>query len=211
MICVSLNEKTVNSTIKLLKKDLFFEVRLDLIENLDMKGLNKILNINKKIIVAFRPGKGEENPRIKYLLTAMDMHVKFVDIEFESDRNTIKEIVNKGKTTETNIIISYHNFKETPAYEDLVFIVNECRELGADIIKIATFIKEKQDNIKLLKLLEKGGNIVIAGMGEKGKVSRVMSVLLGSPFTYASVAKGKETAKGQIDFDKMEELLKELS
>jgi len=207
MICVSLNERSVESTIESLKKEYFFEVRLDLIEDLTIGGLKEILSVNKKIIVAFRPGKVEERLRIEYLLTAMDMSVEFIDIELESDPKIIKEIVDKR--VKTKVIISHHDFKKTPSYEDILLIVGKCEELGADLIKIATYIKKKDDNITLLKLLEDRNNVIVSGMGELGKISRVLSVPLGSPFTYVSVSKEKETANGQIEHIRMEKLLKE--
>ena len=41
-------------------------------------------------------------------------------------------------------------------------------------------------------------SIVSFAMGAAGQVSRVLCPLVGGYFTYASVKKGKESAKGQI-------------
>ena len=37
------------------------------------------------------------------------------------------------------------------------------------------------------------------GMGKKGRITRVVAPLVGSPFTFASLIEGRETAEGQID------------
>jgi 3-dehydroquinate dehydratase len=44
-------------------------------------------------------------------------------------------------------------------------------------------------------------------MGEKGKLSRVTALLLGSPLTYASLKEGRETAEGQIDYKSLKKIL----
>ncbi|HMK65556.1 MAG TPA: type I 3-dehydroquinate dehydratase, partial [Thermodesulfobacteriota bacterium] len=43
-------------------------------------------------------------------------------------------------------------------------------------------------------------------MGEKGKVSRLMAPLLGSPWTYASPAADQATAPGQMTIREMKKL-----
>jgi 3-dehydroquinate dehydratase-1 len=48
-------------------------------------------------------------------------------------------------------------------------------------------------------------------MGEKGRVTRILAPLLGSPFTYASYEAGKETAPGQIEDKRLEEMIRLLS
>jgi 3-dehydroquinate dehydratase len=50
---------------------------------------------------------------------------------------------------------------------------------------------------------------VAFAMGEIGKSTRIQSVKLGAPFTYASI-NGKETAPGQISYADMEMLLLKL-
>lgn len=47
-------------------------------------------------------------------------------------------------------------------------------------------------------------------MGAKGRVTRVAAPLLGSPFTFASLSDEKKTAEGQIEKDKLEQILKVL-
>jgi 3-dehydroquinate dehydratase-1 len=36
-------------------------------------------------------------------------------------------------------------------------------------------------------------------MGVKGRILRVVAPLLGSPFTFASLSEGRQTAEGQMD------------
>ena len=48
-------------------------------------------------------------------------------------------------------------------------------------------------------------------MGNKGRITRVAAPLLGSPFTFASLSKGKETAEGQIEKDTLEQMMRLLT
>ena len=45
-------------------------------------------------------------------------------------------------------------------------------------------------------------------MGSKGRITRIAAPLLGSPFTFASISKGKETAEGQIEKDTLERIVR---
>jgi 3-dehydroquinate dehydratase-1 len=56
------------------------------------------------------------------------------------------------------------------------------------------------DNIAVLHLIKEfpGEKVVAFAMGVVGQISRVLCPLIGSYFTYASIAEGKESAAGQI-------------
>jgi 3-dehydroquinate dehydratase type I len=67
-----------------------------------------------------------------------------------------------------------------------------------------------KDNARLLGLLNDTRPVVVVGMGHKGRITRIAALLLGSPFTYASLAAGKETAEGQIDWKSLKEIYKRI-
>ncbi len=90
-------------------------------------------------------------------------------------------------------------------------IVALCFESGGDIAKIACKVNSERDNARLLGLLDSGRDVIVIGMGEKGRITRIVAPLLGSPFTYAAPARGRETADGQPDRETMERYLRMLS
>jgi 3-dehydroquinate dehydratase len=49
---------------------------------------------------------------------------------------------------------------------------------------------------------------VIIGMGEQGRILRIVSPYLGASFTYASLEEGKETAPGQLSMKQMNDIYK---
>ena len=104
------------------------------------------------------------------------------------------------KNKKTKLIISYHNYKKTPSETDLKNILRKMLDRGADIPKIATQIKTENDNIRLLNLLAKEmkkTKLIVHGMGEKGKTSRILAALLGSEISYLAISQKNKTAKGQ--------------
>src|SRR5215510_7425225 len=87
--------------------------------------------------------KHSETDRITLIRTAIAEGVEYIDLEMDIAGN----IPRFGKTKR---IVSYHNFKETPA--DIRDIHAQCAALNADIIKIATMANDPKDNLRVLSL-----------------------------------------------------------
>ena len=101
--------------------------------------------------------------------------------------------------------ISYHNFKKTPSKEELSSIVEKSLSIG-DIAKFATMINSKSDILNVLSTINKySGKVIGIGMGEKGKITRILGPYFGSILTFASY-KGKSSAPGQIDINTLKEI-----
>ncbi|MEE9200585.1 MAG: shikimate dehydrogenase [Candidatus Brocadiales bacterium] len=173
------------------------ELRLDYIEGLkkaDIEALIKEKTI--PLIATCRPkregGKfaGSEEERLSLLEHAAALGADYVDIEHD--------VVNKfTKKSGTKLIVSYHNFSETPDYDKLREIYNGLA--GADVVKIVTFAQEITDNLRIFKLLEEARTPTIAlCMGEPGQISRILAPKFGSFLTFASLGSGKESAPGQL-------------
>lgn len=211
MICVSVAESTVERCLKTLKNIEFAEIRLDKMK-IDKEGVKKIFSKKKRLIATCRPGGKNEKERKELLLSAINAGARYVDIEVDACDDYKKKIAAAAKAKRCAVIISYHNYKKTPLRAELEQIVNWCFESGADIAKIACTVNSNADNARLLGLLDcdktRYKKIIVIGMGELGKITRIVAPLLGARFTLASVCKGKETAKGQISKDKLEKIIK---
>ncbi|HRR42321.1 MAG TPA: type I 3-dehydroquinate dehydratase, partial [Syntrophales bacterium] len=85
--------------------------------------------------------------------------------------------------------------------------IGVCRSLGADIVKVVTTARTPEDNLKVLRLIpyarRKGLEIIAFCMGDKGRISRVASPILGSFLSFASLERGEESAPGQMTVDEM--------
>lgn len=140
----------------------------------------------------------DEETRIMALRTAIVEGADYVDLE--------EDIADKvPRYGDTKRIISYHNFRETPA--DLDELHYRMSKLDPDIIKIATMANTPMDNVRILNMV-KESKIPTIGlcMGEMGTPSRVLGAKYGVPFTYASFSNERTLAPGQIGYRQMQEI-----
>jgi len=209
MICTSIAEPTIEKCLEALKGLNFAEIRLDkmLIET---KEVERIFSLPKKLIATCRPNAKADSEQKSLLIAAIEAGASFVDIEIDADDKYRAEIVQKAHASGCQVIISYHNYEKTPDRAELMHSVKSCFDSGADIAKIACQVHSQKDNSRLLGLLEYERRLIVTGMGNKGKICRIIAPLLGSPFTYASQETGKETAPGQLDTRTLEDLLQRI-
>ncbi len=152
--------------------------------------------------------KGEEQ-RVERLKEFIRAGVDFVDVDQRTNPNLIKGLLKAKKVSKskTSIVISFHNFKNTPSEIVLMQKYKKAVSLGADIVKIATFARQKEDNITLFELnkkiqkLKKRKPLAFMAMGQKGILSRMAAPLLGSYFCFAALNKNLRSAPGQLTID----------
>jgi 3-dehydroquinate dehydratase-1 len=124
------------------------------------------------------------------------------DVEMCNETAFIEAIKETAGRYGTRLILSYHNFDQTP---DEAFIFDklvQAREMGADIAKVAVMPKNYKDVLILLNATLKARTehleipIITMSMGPEGGVTRLAGGLFGSDLTFAI---GKEaSAPGQI-------------
>lgn len=207
MICVSLAEPSVAACLAALKGLDFAEIRMDMMK-LMLEEIPRLFSGNRVLIATCRPGGRSDEERKRLLMRAIASRATFVDVEIESETAYREEIVAKARSCGCRVIVSHHDYERTPERPVLEACVSACFEAGADIAKIACMVRSDRENARLLALLDTDREIVVVGMGKRGRVTRILAPLLGSPFTYASLSQGKETADGQIDRETLQELLR---
>ena len=209
MICVSLKEKDPETCIRLIRKFDFAEIRLDKMD-VELADVQDIFSSHPNLIATFRPTLRGEKDRESLLLEAIEAGAAFVDIEIESKETFKNALIKKALECGCKVIVSYHNFKMTPVREELEHLVDWCFDSGADLAKLACMVQSNTDNVRLLGLLSDTKPKVVIGMGQLGKITRIVGPLLGSQFTYASFDEKKETAEGQINHILLRKILKSL-
>jgi len=209
MICVSLAEKDPKVCLEILEKVEMAEIRIDLTESSD-EDIRKIFSSRNKLIATCRPGKYSQPERIHKLKLAIESGATFVDIEYEADDDFRNALIEFAHLRQCDVIISYHNYEKTPELDELEKIMHNCFEQGADMAKIATMIKVNRDNSKILSLYKAPGRLVAIGMGELGKISRIVAPFLGAEFTYASLTDDNTTAPGQISYTRLNKYILEI-
>jgi|WetSurSiteA1Bulk_404760.scaffolds.fasta_scaffold01724_5 3-dehydroquinate dehydratase-1 len=210
MLCVSICEPSVKKILSLIRKSEIAEVRLDLMDLSD-QDIEKVFSGEGRIIATCCAGKFSDGQRKNKLKKAIESGASYVDIEIDAPDAFKKELISSAHKHNCKVILSYHNFNQTPPTDALDKMVDACFAQGADIAKVACLANSESDAARILSLYAKHKNLVALGMGEKGKITRVASLLLGAPFSYVATGTAKETAPGQITKKQMEKVLEGLA
>ena len=194
------------------------ELRLDLIADLDLAALLRAKT--RPVIVTNRRREeggrfaGTEEQRLDLLCRAAVNGADYLDLE-AADRlaeRLFTAVSAAGKSgPRPRIIVSCHDWRGTPGVGSLRRCWRTCREKGGDIVKVVTLARRPEDNLRILSLIpysrQRGQEIIAFAMGEQGKSSRIMSLVLGAHLTYATAARGRETAPGQFTCKEMQKAL----
>ena len=134
-------------------------------------------------------------------------NVDIIDIELCNDQEFIDTVKGLAQKNDVKLILSYHNFEQTPS-EDLIYAkLLEAQTAGADISKFAAMPHSYGDVLTLLNATHKARNgavqvpIVAMSMGPEGAVTRVAGGLFGSDITFAIGMQA--SAPGQIPIAKL--------
>ncbi|MDH0054100.1 3-dehydroquinate dehydratase-1 [Pantoea sp. PA1] len=138
-----------------------------------------------------------------------------IDIELFNDESRIRSLVSEAHNAGVKVIMSNHDFHQTPAKEEIIYRLRRMQDLGADLPKIAVMPQTPQDVLTLLSatLLMKEHYakrpLITMSMGKMGGVSRVTGRLFGSAMTFGTL--GQSSAPGQIAVTQLREMMETLS
>lgn len=200
-ICAAIVENNFELVSEVDKFVDLFELRIDLVGDGWQEWVGRL---RRPWIACNRLGEeggkweGDEAGRIDKLFEAVKLGARIVDLELQTP--DLSQIVSEIKKRQTLCLLSVHNLRETPEPEDLKNIIRQELAAGADICKLVTTARRFEDNLTLMKIFNefKDVRLVAFAMGPLGLASRVLSPMIGGYFTYASIAKGKESASGQL-------------
>lgn len=206
-ICVSIANKTFAECIEIAKNAKFVELRLDLL-NLNLDELKQLFSLDTKYVITNRLGDYINEQASAFLMNIIDLGVDFIDIEIEEDNEYVSDLIKYSKNTNCKVILSYHNFERTPSKEEMQNIIDSAKEQNSDYVKIAVQATTKTDVARILSLYENNDKLIAFGMGEIGRISRVVSLYLGAEFTYVATDKESTTALGQLTSKEMNDIFK---
>ena len=128
-----------------------------------------------------------------------------MDIEIESVDQIEKAALQTFRPAK--LIVSYHNYRKTPPFGRMY---RRLARLPLTAIKIATQVRQLQDNLRVLEFLKshrnRGPKVIGIGMGPSGLPSRLLALRWGSLFTYASSGNHQGVASGQLPWEVMRSL-----
>ncbi|WP_412519667.1 type I 3-dehydroquinate dehydratase [Staphylococcus simulans] len=171
-----------------------------------------------KLLITYRTasqgGKGEKAQEAYYALLQALMQVKgcdMIDIEWEeAHKEKIAELVAEAQAAGLEVVLSQHDFEETPALENLKFTYFKMSKTHADYLKLAVMPKDPEDVTNLLDALYISSQsvkmkVVGISMSHLGLVSRTAQGVFGGSISYGCL--GAPQAPGQIHVNKLKELL----
>ena len=137
--------------------------------------------------------------------------IDLVDVELFMGDMVCRVLVEYAHAHHVAVVISNHEFEQTPDVDVMVRRLQSMRYLGADVPKIAVMPKNNRDVLKLLQATDTFNQwfgdcpIITMSMGKMGVISRLCGETFGSALTFATV--GKASAPGQISVDEVETIL----
>jgi 3-dehydroquinate dehydratase / shikimate dehydrogenase len=186
------------------------EIRLDAFETIPTIDFLAELRPASTLILTFRPREQgglrdlsvEERlgfwNQISDNISRLDEKI-FFDIELD--------ILSKIRIKKDRVIGSLHDFNgDIPSKSEVIEEISR----HAGTAKLAWTAESAEDALEVFKLLEHAGktgvDLIPIAMGEPGKLSRILSVSKGAPFSYGSQSTLRSTAPGQIPANELREL-----
>ncbi|MHB8282024.1 MAG: type I 3-dehydroquinate dehydratase [bacterium] len=154
--------------------------------------------------------------KLSFLKKLIDNGIKTVDIEQDTtDKYLIADFIEFAHSKNSEVILSVHDFNSFIDLEKAMQFYIEASYLKADFFKMAAMIASKQEALDILSICDKINEIrnsdiknypefIIFGMGDKGKLTRILSLNYGSFLAYCSIDNGDNgslTAPGQLNID----------
>lgn len=181
-----------------------------------LKALSEIVGEIPIIFTCRNKGEGgqadlTQNQRIEIIeISAKTGCIDILDTEMFNEEEFLEKIRNIVKENGIKLILSHHNFTETPDEDFIYNKLIEGEKLGADISKLAVMPQNYGDVLTLLNATYRARQVVkiplvTMSMGEAGSITRIAGGLFGSDMSFAV---GKESsAPGQVPINNLKTIL----
>jgi 3-dehydroquinate dehydratase-1 len=198
----------------------YVEIRFDYVKLVDIdKAIEVAKKVKKKAVFTLRSPseegrfEGDLSERLNSLKKMAAVNPMLLDVELDTikscNNNEKINLMDYFKKQQVRILVSWHNFKNTPSNKKLRSVLDEMRTYS-NYIKMVTTANDIEDSIRILDLYKNAPGLVLIAfaMGESGILSRIFSTLLKrtatAPFTYAALE--KPIAPGQMTLEQMKRL-----
>lgn len=157
----------------------------------------------------------DSDRRIEDLRVATEhSSVEAVDIELDAVAGGDGlAVVEHAREHDAVVIVSSHDFSETPPRQELRRLLQRSAEVG-DVAKLAVTAEDIDDALALLAVtcaLDRDGTTVATvAMGRAGRHTRAVAPVYGSRLGYAPLSDAGATAPGQYDLATLRRLVDQL-
>ncbi|MBI2085743.1 type I 3-dehydroquinate dehydratase [Candidatus Daviesbacteria bacterium] len=217
--CLPIVKKTRKEVLKALniKGYDFYEIWLDYIKDLDNDFITQISKSYKgKLIFVFRRQNLEKiklsfDKRVEIISLLSKFNI-FLDLDFLTQYEELEYM--QQKNIIIKLILSFHNYKETPSLDHLKNLINKMKRYTPAIFKVSTFCKEETDALNLLNLIlilkAQKLKYIVLGMGEEGFITRIFGTIWGNEITFAPKTLSEKSAQGQLTKKQLEDIFSKI-
>ena len=197
-LCRSIAQKGFDNIRHLAEGAEMVEIRIEESE-LTPDEVRQLFGTHPNMLATCRPVGLSQSEQKALLQAAIEGGAAWVDVEIEADDDYRREIIATARRHNCRVIVSYHNYDETPQFLELQQIADIAHSMGADVVKLACMCHTKADVLNLLNLYDSDYQLLAIGMGSVGAVTRIAAITMGAPFTFVANETAGATAPGQID------------
>ena len=230
VICIPIMEKEENQVIDTIEKYIkskakMIEWRIDQADFInDPEAIKRVFEriksiCTKTVLIATvrtidEGGSFDDGDEIKYAelleLIAGSKVCDIIDVEYMKLRR-MPGIFQTIRKNNSKVLISYHNFSETPDSKKAFDMLSDMQHTGADIVKLACMPHSEDDCLRIMSVTSDFRDkypdtpIIAISMGNIGILSRIAGEIYGSCITFASG--DRASAPGQIPYNDMKKFL----
>ncbi|MFD2924585.1 type I 3-dehydroquinate dehydratase [Halobacillus naozhouensis] len=195
------------------------EWRGDFFEKLDeeakvMDALLKIKDLAGEIPILFtirsvteggEPIPLNEEAKVHLLTRLIETgKIELVDYELHNESRYIEHLREVTRSHDVKLMVSYHNFEQTPPLESLFEKGEQAEQYEADLVKFAVMPDDMKDVLVVLEATHSLDSylripVVAISMGGNGSISRMFGWRFGSMITFA--VGHQSSAPGQIPLE----------
>jgi 3-dehydroquinate dehydratase-1 len=164
------------------------------------------------IITARHPQEGGANQlsarKRRELLLSFLPQAAWVDVELRS-ASAMAAVFRAARKNGVRTILSFHDFRGTPAARRLDELARQAARLGADLFKVAMRTDTPAQLQRLLDFFERSRraqNVAAMGIGQLGRKSRLELARRGCPLNYAHL--GIARVAGQLSIPELRRALR---
>ncbi|MCY1568759.1 type I 3-dehydroquinate dehydratase [Staphylococcus pettenkoferi] len=202
------------------------ELRIDQWPEFDVEVYKRIIETlrdvvpGKEILVTYRTshqgGKGNasETEYGQIIRAIAKQQPNYIDIEFDEHASPqdVQALVNEAHNQRVKVIISHHNFTETPNLETLRFLYYKMHQCGGDMLKVAVMPRTPEDVLTLMSAMHQTSTtvseqVIGIAMGDLGKVSRLATGVFGGSISYGCLEAPQ--APGQVQVKDLRRALRD--
>lgn len=210
MLCIPIIGPTLSDAFNQIQEPAdLLELRLDLFHEKALEDLSELRKkIERPVIFTLRKKeqgghyKGTEEERLQLIKELAKLKPTYLDLEYDTSASFVQEIARSHPAIK--LIISYHNFEQTPA--DLQAILKRMQPLPAHLYKIACQANSTNDALRMLHFVHQNAPLLGMSMGKKGEITRILGPIQGSPWTYAFASSAQKTAEGQLSSKELQSI-----